>query len=343
MSELNTLYEKLKEEITNAHQPLYIFDDDVDGLSAFLLLYNHIKDGKGVALKASSCVDKKALPFVEKYPSDVIFVLDKSNMTQEFVDKAKQKIVWVDHHDPQQLNQVTYINPKLFNPTIHTSTTYECYKAIGGPLWIAMAGCLADWVIPDFLEQFQKEYPDLLPLENPTPSKALFETRMGLLVKILWFNLLGLPKDYKKSVLTLTRIKDPAEILDQTTAQGKFIYKRYATLEKEYQSLLKSVKVEKDDPIILFQYTEAKISFTAYLSNEILYKNPNKIIIIARKKDGSYKCSFRSSGTVTIKPLLEKALEGLDATGGGHDHACGAVIKEDDFEYVLNKIREQIS
>ena len=53
-------------------------------------------------------------------------------------------------------------------------------------------------------------------------------------------------------------------------------------------------------------YSENKMSLTSDLSNEILYENPNKFIIIAREKSGEMKCSLRST-RYKVLPLLKKA------------------------------------
>ena len=52
------------------------------------------------------------------------------------------------------------------------------------------------------------------------------------------------------------------------------------------------------------------------------------------------KCSLR--GGTPISGALEKALVGIEGYGGGHAQACGAVIKEQDWERFLEQFREEI-
>jgi nanoRNase/pAp phosphatase (c-di-AMP/oligoRNAs hydrolase) len=83
------------------------------------------------------------------------------------------------------------------------------------------------------------------------------------------------------------------------------------------------------------------MSFTSDLSNELLYRFPNKIIIIGREKDSEIKFSIRSSN-VLLPPIIEKALQGMEGYGGGHEYACGAVIKKKDLEDFMERFRKEI-
>ena len=156
----------------------------------------------------------------------------------------------------------------------------------------------------------------------------------------MW-KLKGKTEDVKKSFKIMTRLKDPYEVLNQTTSQGKFIYKRYEKINEAYQNLKKQVKVTKD-PLIIFKYKEARFSFTGDLSNELLYRHPDKIILIAREKSGEYKCSLRSSKNIIITPIVKKALVGIKGYGGGHEHACGVCVDVDDFDRFVENFRKEL-
>ena len=42
-----------------------------------------------------------------------------------------------------------------------------------------------------------------------------------------------------------------------------------------------------------------------------------------------------------IPPILKEAIDGLNnATGGGHDHACGSVVMQDDFNTFITKFKK---
>jgi single-stranded DNA-specific DHH superfamily exonuclease len=141
-------------------------------------------------------------------------------------------------------------------------------------------------------------------------------------------------------VKILTRINEPYEILEQSTSKGKFIWKKFVKINNNYQDLKDAVKVTKDK-IILYIYSESKMSLTSDLSNEILYENPEKFIIIGREKSGEVKCSLRSA-KYPVLTILNEALKDVNGYGGGHLHACGANIKKEDFDQFLDNVRKQL-
>ena len=99
-----------------------------------------------------------------------------------------------------------------------------------------------------------------------------------------------------KNIKILTRIQEPDEILEQTTPQGKFLYKNFAKINNEYQKMLKRVLKEKqeEDNLIVFTYVHERMSFTKNIANIMLHRFPNKIILIGRIKSGEVKLSLRS-------------------------------------------------
>ena len=119
----------------------------------------------------------------------------------------------------------------------------------------------------------------------------------------------------------------------------------FAVVNEVYEELLgEAVELfEKEkSKLVVYIYKENKLSLSGDLSNELLYKFPEKVLIISRQKSGEMKMSLRSSGNILIPPILKKALEGVEGYGGGHEHACGACVKVRDFEKFLNSIRSQV-
>jgi single-stranded DNA-specific DHH superfamily exonuclease len=205
-----------------------------------------------------------------------------------------------------------------------------------------MTGCIGDWYLPeDLREEFSKNYPGLLPEDIKKPEDALFNSEIGKLARVFSFILKGTTKDAMSCVKVLTRINDPNEILKQSSSQGRFIWKKYLKIEAVYQEVKKSVQ-QATDNLLLYIYPENKMALTSDLSNEILYENPDKFIIIGREKSGELKCSLRST-KYKVLPILEKALKDINGFGGGHLHACGANIKKDDFEKFVNNIKKELT
>ena len=124
--------------------------------------------------------------------------------------------------------------------------------------------------------------------------------------------------------------------------KGKFIFNRYEKIKGLYDSLLDSaVKQNCSGKLLVYTYSEDKMSFTGDLANELLYKFPDKLIIVGRKKDEDVRMSIRSRN-ILIPPILEKSLAGLEGYGGGHEYACGASIKETDFKEFIKRMEENI-
>jgi hypothetical protein len=207
-------------------------------------------------------------------------------------------------------------------------------------LWIATAGCLADWYMPDFIDKFIKKYPYLLNKKYDLAT-TLFKKEVGKLVKLLFFLQKGPGSEIRKSIKVLSRIKSPNEIFKQETSAGRFLYHRFSNINQKYETVLKQAKKQvTSSKLLLFIYTEAQWSFTANLANELMATYPKKVVIIARKKSGLMKCSLRSHSP--IAESLKKSLEGLDGSGGGHPTACGAVVNENDWEHFLENFKREI-
>lgn len=323
---------ELREELNHCKKPLFFFHDDADGLCSFLLLYRHVKEGKGIPIKSVPKIDDKFVRRVEEYAPDKIFILDVAVVEQSFIDSVKVPVFWLDHHEPLQRENIRVYNPRVYKKDDNTPATYSCYQIVEQDLWIAACGCIGDWFIPPFIDKFKEKYPGLVDKEFKDPGDVLFETQLGKLVNILSFVLKGRTKEVIESVKILTRIDNPYEILRQETPRGKFIFKRYEKINEQYKSLLeKAINKNDDEDILLFNYKENKMSFTGDLSNELLHRFPEKLIIIAREKDDEMRMSLRSRDKL-LPPVLEKALTGLEGYGGGHEHACGACVKKKDFK-----------
>ena len=333
-------YNEIREELDSCKRPLFFFDDDPDGLCSFLLFYRYAREGKGIVVKSTPELKPMFLRTVENYSPDKIFILDKPMVSPDFIDAVKVPIIWIDHHNIIENSGTKYYNSR--KDGFGEPASCICYRVVKQDLWIAACGAVADWSLPDFSAKFSKEYPDLLPAKITKPEKALYETKLGELVRILSFILKGKISDVLSCVKILTRIKTPYELLNGETAQARFIIKRFKKIEEEYEIMLKkALKNIDDDKMILFIYSN-RMSFTGDLSNELLYRFPKKLILVAREKGGEMKCSLRSSDHLSVSNILKKALVGIDGYGGGHEYACGACIKNKDFEKFVENIRKEL-
>ena len=337
---------QIRKELDNCKRPLFFFHDDADGLSSFLLLYRYVKEGKGIPIKYSLGIDETFLRKIEEYSPDKVFITDMAVVSQEFIQKVKSPIIWIDHHpisNDLDYQGTKYYNPRIKNPDKNIPATKICYDIVKQDLWIGATGTIGDWVfIPSFMKKVSKEFPKLLPKKIKTPEDALFNSKFGLLARIFATILKGRISDVNKCINVLTRIKDPEEILNQTSSQGSFIYKRYKQINQPYASLLKRAKKQASaDPFVIFPYKFDE-SFTGELSNELLYLFPDKVTIVAREKSGEMRCSLRSPKSISVKDMLEKSLVGIEGRGGGHPQACGCSVKVEQWDDFIKNMRNEL-
>lgn len=333
---------QIREELETCKRPIFFFHDDQDGLASFLLLYRYVKEGRGIVLKAFPQLTEQYAKKAVDYGADKIFVLDIAIVDQEFIDHAQAPVIWIDHHEPIQRDNVKYFNPRTKNENLNIPAAYLCYQVAQADMWIAMVGCLGDWYMPHFTEEFREKYPDLMPEKHQTPGALLFETKMGILNKAFSFNLKGSTSEVFQSIKIMTRIDSPYEILEQSTPKGRLVYKKYEKINKVYDSLKeKLLKQKTKKKVKVFKYTEDRLSLTKDMSNELLYLFPDSIIVLGREKSGEMRCSVRAMNT-DLKPIMEKALIGIEGYGGGHEHACGCAIKVHDFDKFIANIEKQL-
>ncbi len=332
----------LKEELKTAKNPLFIHDDDADGLCSYLVLYHIHREGRNFIPKNGKKLDAGYLKYIQEMNPDKIFVLDIHDIDQEFLDKIKRPVFWIDHHEPKERTNVHYFNPKIKDPDSYFPTTRMAYQVSENPddLWIATAGCLADYHLPDFIDEFRARYPWLLKKKRNLPE-TIYKEKVGQLVKLFFFMLKGPTSEVKESLKNLRKVKDVSEIFNKTTPEGAQLCERFERLNGYYENLLKDVrkKATRSD-VLLYEYTDSQWSFTANLANELTILYPKKVIIISRKKGDDYKCSLRAQ--FPIAGAVEKALVGVQGYGGGHPNACGAVIKEESWNLFLKQFKEEV-
>jgi single-stranded DNA-specific DHH superfamily exonuclease len=347
---------EIRDMLISTKKLMVFFDSDADGCCSFLLLYRFAKDYcediRGVLVSPSELKDEVFIDMVKNYDPDTILVLDKPMVSQDFIDSVKKPIYWLDHHPLQKRSNVKYYNPlkkpdkKYLNGAPDSRpTTYWAYKVVEEDrpqdLWLVMAGCISDWFVPEFTKEFSKKYPDLVSdtLKIRNPGDVLFGTKLGKLCRIINFMIKYPTKDSMINVKILSRINDPYEVLDQTSSQGKYLYKQYQKVNIEYEKIRKTIKNTKDRLLLLVY--ECPFSIGADLSTDIKHHFPKKLILIAKIKGDSYVCSFRSE-QFNVREILEKSLVGIDGFGGGHKFACGASVKVPEWDKFLTNFKAEL-
>jgi single-stranded DNA-specific DHH superfamily exonuclease len=337
---------EIREHLDKARNPLFFFDNDVDGLCSFLLLSRKLGGGKGVAIKSFPSLDKNYVRKLYELKPDYIFILDKPMVSKGFAEEARSlnlPIVWIDHHEVEgeaekehkeviDMDEVYYYNP-LKNGTSEP-VTYLSYKIAKGEEWLAMVGCIGDNFIPDFVDKFKKDYPELWK-EVDTSSEALYESGIGKLTRVLDFALKDRTSNVVRMIRKLQKVKSPYEILKDSP--NNKILRRFKQINKKYQKLIKKAEEVEMNKVLFFQYGGG-LSLSANIANELTYKFPDKIIVVAYVKGEKANVSMRGEN---VKEITLKVIKDLDdATGGGHEHATGAKIRVEDLTEFKKKIEE---
>jgi single-stranded DNA-specific DHH superfamily exonuclease len=335
--------DEIKGFLDGSQNPLFFFDNDLDGLCSFLLLSRYADRGKGVPVKSYPDLNESYFRKINELNPDAIFILDKHKVSEEFFDKAHQlnlPVVWIDHHlSEQEIPEwVHYYNPLLNKHIGGEPVTYLCYQVTQKKedLWIALMGCIADNYFPDFYPEFKKNFPDM-GFESNSAFEILYSSEIGKIVRMLNFGLKDTTSNVVKMLKFMQKARDPHDILE-INSNTYNIHKRFEQISNRYNKLLsKAIQIgTRLDRILFFQYG-GDLSLSADLANELYYKFPSKIIVIAYVKSLFANISLRGKG---VREVTLEAIHGLeDATGGGHEDATGAKVLIEDLPEFKKRIR----
>lgn len=339
---------EIREHLEKAQNPLFFFDNDVDGLGSFLLLRRAFGRGKGVAIKSFPMLDVSYTRKAQELGADYIFILDKPLVSSEFLKEIHElglKVVWIDHHDvpfPEVSRDdlIYYYNSMKSDKPSSEPVTYWSYKIAGRKedLWLALCGCIGDGYLPDFKEEAEELYPELW---KPVKSafEGLYNTGLGRITQILNFSL----KDRTSNVVQMLKFMykaGPQDVIEEERKAGgilarfKQIYEKYIKLVKKAEDFVTEGKV------LYFQYG-GDLSISADIANEIFYNHPDKIVIVSYIKGTKANISIR--GKTNIRDFTIKAIEGIEhATGGGHKNATGAQMNVEDLPAFLEAFKKMV-
>jgi len=341
--------QEIREHLEKARNPVFFFDNDVDGLCGFLLLQRFIGRGKGIPIKSYPGLEKTYFKRVEELGADYIFVLDKPVIDAGFIElvrEANLPLVVIDHH-PSDLK--SKFNLEFFYNTYETSkelepTSYLCYK-VGGrqeEQWISAMGCIADCYLPDFLDKFKKENPELLAGKSKTAFDVYYNTELGRIARILAFGLLDKTSNVVLMLKFLMKAQSISDLIQENASTKSFL-SRFEFINEKYQKLLKKaeeqVREDKKGKLLFFSYG-GDMSISQELSNELIYKYPKKVVVVIYSNGGKANISIR--GAIDVRNLLSKSIADIEgATGGGHEHSCGGRISADSIsKFRDNLVRE---
>lgn len=336
----NKQLQEIRQHLEASQNPLFFFDNDVDGLCTFLILRRAIGRGRGVAIKSFPDLKKQYIKKAEELNPDAIFILDKAELSKEFAEGIEEKgipIIWIDHHETKTSESI--IKKTFYYNSMPTGepTTYIAQKIFNRQedLWLAMIGCIGDVYMPDFAEKFAEQNPELLP-KNLSAFDILHSTELGKMIRMLNFGLMDSITNVVNLTKYLFKARGPFDILEENE-YTKQLHKKYNQLNEFYNKQIE--KAEKiynpKSPILFFSYS-GSTSMSAEISNKLYFNHKDKLIIVAFKRPEKVNISIRGDNALKI---TKKAIENIEgATGGGHTEATGAMVPIDEFEKFKSNI-----
>jgi len=321
---------EIREHLDKAQNPLFFFDNDIDGLASFLLLQRYIGRGRGVAMRGTRTFNNNHFRKIGELKPDYIFMVDFTpDLDKDFLEFFEQNnipVVVIDHHDVPKPDIENYYN------TFHVSkknepVAYLCYNITGNKkdMWLALLGCIGDCFIPEFLEDFKKEYPELVDYDYKTAFDVLYNTELGKITDILNFALKDSTTNVVNMLRFLMKANGPYDVLEENSKTKSFL-SRYNFINTKIKKEVKKAEehVDVKNKLLFFTYS-GEMSLSQHISNELMYKYPEYVIIVGFIKGEVIKFSLRGPGDVR-KLTLDSIEEFEGATGGGHKHATGAQI-----------------
>jgi len=335
--------DEIKKNLEASQNPLFFFDNDVDGLCSFLILRRAIGRGRGVAIRSFPGLQESYLKKIEELNPDSVFILDKPIVDPDFLKGLYDKaipVTWIDHHetkvDKEIIENISYFNSYPSAEPV----TYLCYKAVKRKedMFLAMIGCIGDVYKPDFAAEFAKENPDLF--DNKLPIfDSLFATEIGKTAGMLNLALKDSTTNVVNMLKYFMKIKGFSDII-QENSHTKVFLARAKQLTKIHEKLVNKAECNLSEKNLLFFLYSSETSMSALVANELYFRHKDKFIVVCSKKQGNYNASIRGKTAKKVTLELIKQIEGV--TGGGHEEATGIQIPDEKFDDFKVKLEELV-
>ncbi|MBT4257719.1 DHH family phosphoesterase [archaeon] len=340
--------EEIREHLERAQNPVFMFDNDQDGLCSFLLLQRHYKRGLGVCIKSFPELDVNYFRKVEELNADYIFILDKPMVSEEFwkeVEQVNIPVVWIDHHkiDKKTIPEfVNYYNP-IYSDGESEPVTVLCYEIVKKnkkDLWLAIVGAISDYYLPKYYKDFQKKYPDLATRSvEKDPFNVLFGSEIGKIAKMLGNGMKDTTTNVVLMLKFLMKVKSPYEVMEETKANFA-MHHRSREIEKKYNILLEKAKLKVDDTNFLYFGYSGDLSISGELSNQLGHLYPEKTIIVSFFRGSKVNLSLRGKDVLSKFEVAIKDIK--EGRGGGHKDAVGGQLHMDDLDKFVENMRKLV-
>jgi single-stranded DNA-specific DHH superfamily exonuclease len=336
---------ELKALLQSAQMPVFLFDNDADGLCSFLIARRALGVGEGIPVRTYPSLDPAYVDKAVGYGADMIVVLDKPFLSEVFITRVIESglpLVIIDHHAiPQPAWQNVYPHCSVFNPALERNASaepvsYILFRALGraDDLWLAGAGCIADHHLPDFWEEVVERYPEYAHAIK-SPFEGYYETDLGRLAQSFNFGLKDSLSAVKKLLAHLIRCAGPSDVLGEQ-APSSFRTK-VQTLQTALEQHVRDAGIPSEG-MIVYQYGGAT-SMSADIANKLSYRYSSSLIVVIYLNGATANVSLRGKN---VQVLFEKILPAFpSASGGGHADAIGARLLARDVPQFINRLKEE--
>lgn len=345
---LKTDLSHVRELLERSQNPIFLYDNDADGLCSYVLLRRWLDRGKGIAVRTHPDIEAGYAHRAQSLGADLIVVLDCPFLGESFVQELKEAalpILWMDHHkvdSPHHADSYVHVfNPSLGSRPRTEPVTYWCYQLTqrAEDMWIALMGCIADHYLPPFAKEFAKKSPELWKKNVRNPFDAYYGTGIGTLAQSLGFGL----KDSVSHVVYLQNFliscQSPEAVFEELSSRSSFAEK-YNDIRTKYNALLAPALEQSHEDLVFYQYSGG-LSISSELANELSHRFSGKYILVAYVNAGICTMSLRGKG---VKSILEKMLPAFEnSTGGGHADAVGSKIRAEDLDRFVALFRKLLS
>ncbi len=336
--------QEIREQLETSQNPLFFFDNDVDGLCAFLILRRAIDRGKGIPIKSFPELKDQYLRKIDELNPDAIFILDKAEVSKEFIEGVEERnlqITWIDHHETKTSKEL--INKtKYYNSLPEGEPTTAIAQKIFNKkqdIWLAMIGSIGDVYKPDFAEEYAKENPEFYNAKIST-FDALHSTELGKVIQMLNFGLMDTTTNVVKLIKFLFKATNAYDILEENP-RTKSLHQRFSQLSKFYQKQINKAEEDfkENSPILFFSYS-GSTSMSSEIANRLYFNHKDKLIIVAFKRPEKINISIRGKKALELTNKITKIIP--NARGGGHEEATGAMIPMEEWENFKEAVKNLV-
>ncbi len=339
---LSTL-DEVRTLLKEFQNPLFLFDNDPDGLCSYLLLRRFVDCGTGVPIKSFPELTPEYLSYVSQYSADAIVILDKPLVSKAFLEEAHAlsiPVLWIDHHDVETHalpKNVSYYNPlRTAKPeNIPTTALAFMISRRNSDLWLSVVGSIADHYIPAWYDDFLVAYPDLsIPTEDP--FEVYYTTPLGTIVKLFSYGLKDKTSTVAETIRFLETVRTPYDVFSESE-ENTTLHARFSVIDKRVKDLVQKAIASYDPALryLLFEYG-GDLSVSSDVSNELSFRFPDTLIFVCYRNAGFVTVSARGT---KVRDFVVPLIEAIPtASGGGHENAVGARFPTESFGYFKERV-----